>query len=49
MKALMGEAAVLALGGQNALPKRLEEAGFGCQFINLEEALRDLLDSPADY
>ncbi|WP_421549690.1 TIGR01777 family oxidoreductase [Morganella morganii] len=49
VKALMGEAAVLVLGGQNALPKRLEEAGFGCQFINLEEALRDLLDSPADY
>ena len=48
VKALMGEAAVLVLG-QNALPKRLEEAGFGCQFINLEEALRDLLDSPADY
>lgn len=49
VKALMGEAAVLVLGGQNALPKRLEETGFGCQFINLEEALRDLLDSPADY
>lgn len=49
VKALMGEAAVLVLGGQNALPKRLEDAGFGCQFINLEEALRDLLDSPADY
>ena len=27
VKALMGEAAVLVLGGQNALPKRLEEAG----------------------
>lgn len=48
IKAILGEAAVLVLGGQNALPERLETAGFTCQFINLEDALRDLLERPAD-
>ncbi|PHM70056.1 TIGR01777 family oxidoreductase [Xenorhabdus kozodoii] len=43
LKAMMGEAAELVLGGQQALPKRLEEAGFGFRYFQLEEALQDVL------
>lgn len=40
---LMGEAASLVLGGQRAIPQRLEQAGFGFRFFELEEALENLL------
>ncbi|KAA8996991.1 TIGR01777 family protein [Affinibrenneria salicis] len=39
----LGEAAVLVLGGQRAIPGRLEAAGFGFRFFELKEALQDLL------
>jgi NAD dependent epimerase/dehydratase family enzyme len=38
----MGESSVLVLGGQRALPKRLEAAGFGFRWYDLEEALADV-------
>ncbi|MCW6555051.1 TIGR01777 family oxidoreductase [Yersinia ruckeri] len=47
IRLLLGEAAVLVLGSQRALPKRLEEAGFGFRYFDLEEALRDTLNKPA--
>ncbi|WP_446470910.1 TIGR01777 family oxidoreductase [Xenorhabdus stockiae] len=43
LKIVMGEAAALVLGGQQAIPKRLEEAGFGFRYFELEEALKHLL------
>ncbi|WP_272672829.1 TIGR01777 family oxidoreductase [Providencia sp. PROV037] len=43
IKAIMGESAALVLGGQQAIPKRLEEAGFQFEHIELKEALTDLL------
>lgn len=43
MKLLMGESSVLVLGGQRALPKRLEESGFGFRYFELEEALEDVV------
>ncbi len=43
LKAMMGEAATLVLGGQQAIPRRLEEAGFGFRYFRLEEALQDIL------
>jgi len=39
----MGEASVLVLGGQRALPKRLEESGFGFRWFELEDALADVV------
>lgn len=42
IRLLMGEAAVLVLGGQRALPKRLEEAGFEFTHSELEEAFNSL-------
>jgi hypothetical protein len=36
---MMGESSVLVLGGQRALPKRLEDSGFGFRYFDLEEAL----------
>ncbi len=44
----MGESAILVLGGQRALPKRLEEAGFGFRYYELEDALRDVLKKPKE-
>ncbi|PHM46126.1 epimerase [Xenorhabdus mauleonii] len=41
LKAMMGEAATLVLSGQQAIPKKLEEAGFGFRYFRLEEALQD--------
>jgi uncharacterized protein len=38
-----GEMSVLLLGGQNARPRRLEEAGFTFRFTELDAALADLL------
>ncbi|AYA39769.1 TIGR01777 family protein [Xenorhabdus nematophila] len=43
LKMIMGEAAILVLGGQQAIPKKLEEAGFGFRYFLLEEALQDVL------
>ncbi|MCV9879555.1 TIGR01777 family oxidoreductase [Brenneria izbisi] len=43
IKLLMGEASTLVLGGQRALPQRLEAAGFGFRFFDLEEALREVV------
>ena len=41
IRLLMGESSVLVLGGQRALPKRLEAAGFPFRWYDLEEALAD--------
>lgn len=43
IKLMMGESAVLVLGGQRALPKRLEESGFGFRWFDLAEALHDVV------
>jgi len=43
IRLLMGESSILVLGGQRALPKRLEAAGFGFRWYDLEEALADVL------
>ncbi|MBD2785486.1 TIGR01777 family protein [Xenorhabdus sp. DI] len=43
LKAMMGEAAELVLGGQQAIPQKLEEAGFGFRYFQLEEALQDVI------
>ncbi|HEI8866491.1 TIGR01777 family oxidoreductase [Serratia sp. AKBS12] len=44
IKLMMGEAAVLVLGGQRAVPKRLEEAGFSFQYFELEQALEAVIN-----
>jgi uncharacterized protein len=43
VRLLMGESSVLVLGGQRALPKRLEDSGFAFRWYDLEEALGDVL------
>ncbi|HCU0297007.1 TPA: TIGR01777 family oxidoreductase [Citrobacter sedlakii] len=43
IRLLMGESSVLVLGGQRALPKRLEAAGFAFRWYDLEEALEDVI------
>ncbi|OTA15182.1 epimerase [Xenorhabdus vietnamensis] len=43
LKAMMGEAAELVLGGQQAIPEKLEKAGFGFRYFQLEEALQDVI------
>lgn len=43
VRLLMGESSVLVLGGQRALPKRLEASGFGFRWYDLDEALADVL------
>jgi len=48
MRLLMGEAAVLVLGGQRAVPRRLEEAGFSFRFLELEQALDDVINQRSD-
>ncbi|MGJ0625815.1 TIGR01777 family oxidoreductase [Xenorhabdus bovienii] len=48
LKIIMGEAAMLVLGGQQAIPKRLEEGGFGFRYFELEEAFKDLLKAEAN-
>ncbi|WP_130830873.1 TIGR01777 family oxidoreductase [[Erwinia] mediterraneensis] len=42
IKVMMGESAVLVLGGQHALPKKLEASGFGFRWYDLQEALQDV-------
>ena len=43
LKATLGELAGLLLGGQHALPKKLQEEGYRFRFAELDEALADLL------
>lgn len=43
LKLVLGEASTIALDGQRAVPKALQEAGYDFQFPNLEGALRELL------
>lgn len=43
LRLAMGESAVLVLGGQRALPKRLEASGFIFRWFDLEEALHDVI------
>lgn len=42
VRLLMGEASILVLGGQRALPKRLEDAGFEFSYSELENAFKNL-------
>lgn len=44
MKMMMGEAAVLVLGGQHAIPKRLEQAGFSFRYSELAPALENVIN-----
>ncbi len=44
IRLLMGESAILVLGGQRAIPKRLEDAGFTFKFSELKPALQDVLE-----
>ncbi|MEY8711433.1 TIGR01777 family protein [Mangrovibacter phragmitis] len=39
---MMGESATLVLGGQNVLPRRLEQSGFGFRWFQLEDALHNV-------
>ncbi|QBY44090.1 Epimerase family protein [Arsenophonus nasoniae] len=43
IKSIMGESAALMLSGQQAIPKRLEEAGFKFHYVDLKKALESLL------
>ncbi len=43
LKLALGEKASLVLDGQQAIPKRLLEAGFEFKFENLEAALQNLI------
>lgn len=43
IRLLMGESAVLVLGGQHVLPHRLEASGFSFRWYQLDEALEDVL------
>jgi len=43
VRLLMGESAVLVLGGQRAVPRKLEDAGFVYSHQDLKEALEDVL------
>ncbi|WP_127959433.1 TIGR01777 family oxidoreductase [Serratia microhaemolytica] len=43
IRLLMGEAALLLLTGQRALPNRLKKSGFNFRFTNLTDALEQLL------
>ena len=44
IKLLLGESAELLLGGQKALPQRVQQAGYAFQLGSLEGALKDLLN-----
>ncbi|MFP9229543.1 TIGR01777 family oxidoreductase [Pectobacterium cacticida] len=47
IKLLMGEASTLVLGGQRAIPQRLKAAGFNFRFLELEDALQDVIKKPS--
>jgi uncharacterized protein (TIGR01777 family) len=43
-KTMFGEMSTVLLDGQQAVPKRLQELGYAFKFLQIEAALRDLLD-----
>ncbi|CCG87849.1 TIGR01777 family oxidoreductase [Erwinia piriflorinigrans] len=43
IKLMMGESAVLILGGQHVIPQRLEASGFTFRWYDLEQALQDVV------
>lgn len=45
VKALFGEAAMVLLNGQRAVPAHAQKSGFTFQFNRIEEALNDLLEN----
>lgn len=45
VKILMGESSVLVLGGQRALPERLEASGFQFRWQHIEDALQSLFNT----
>lgn len=47
VKLMLGEGAALVLGGQRAVPKRLEQAGFVFRYSELKEALEEIVASAA--
>ena len=47
LKAAMGEAASVLLGGQCAMPRKLLELGFPFAFSTIDEALRDIVGGSA--
>ncbi|NHB86516.1 TIGR01777 family oxidoreductase [Photorhabdus tasmaniensis] len=49
LKLFMGEAAALVLGGQQAIPHKLEQAGFGFRYFQLKEAFEDLLNTKSQH
>ncbi|MCQ4295201.1 TIGR01777 family oxidoreductase [Pseudomonas stutzeri] len=46
LKPMLGELSGLLLGGQHALPQRLQDEGFNFRFRDLDSALADLLTHP---
>ncbi|HAA58230.1 MAG TPA: hypothetical protein DCE42_25930, partial [Myxococcales bacterium] len=42
MKLLLGERAIIVLGGQKVIPRRLQEVEYSFKFPTLREALQDL-------
>ncbi len=44
IRLMMGESSVLVLGGQRAIPKRLEAAGFTFRWFELEDALKNCVE-----
>lgn len=48
IKTILGESAALVLGGQQAIPQRLEEAGFQFEYIELRVALENLFANQDD-
>jgi len=47
IKLMMGESAVLVLGGQHVLPDRLEASGFTFRWFDLQRALQDVVGQNA--
>ncbi len=47
VKLMLGEGAALVLGGQRAVPKRLEQAGFVFRYSELRAALEEIVASAA--
>ena len=43
LRLVLGEKAMLVLGGQRLVPRRLLEAGYAFRFPSIERALKDLL------
>lgn len=43
LRLIMGESAALVLGGQQAIPEKLLNAGFEFRYPQLEEALKDII------